>query len=64
LGLNFKTPFCQDTRTRFKTKNYTRQFFQLQIGMFPVSTNVDDQLTEIEKQRLIATLKRFRKYAS
>lgn len=45
----------------FKTKT-VRQFFDNVEWYIPVSTNVDDQLTEIEKQNIVL-LKRFEKYA-
>ena len=46
----------------FKTKT-VRQFFDFVDWYVPVSSNVDNQLTETEKQN-IAILKRFEKYAT
>ncbi|MEP7092671.1 MAG: YARHG domain-containing protein [Flavobacterium sp.] len=46
----------------FKTKT-VRQFFDFVDWYIPVSSNVDNQLTETEKQN-IAILKRFEKYAT
>jgi hypothetical protein len=46
----------------FKTKK-VRQFFDFVDWYIPVSNNVDDQLTETEKQN-ITLLKRFEKYAT
>jgi len=45
----------------FKTKT-VRQFFDSVEWYIPVSTNVDDQLTSIEKENIVL-LKRFEKYA-
>lgn len=45
----------------FKTKK-VRQFFDYVEWYIPVSTNVDNQLTEIEKENIVL-LKRFEKYA-
>ena len=45
----------------FKTKT-VRQFFDSVEWYIPVSTNVDDQLTAVEKRNIIL-LKRFEKYA-
>ncbi|MEN2400645.1 YARHG domain-containing protein [Flavobacterium sp. MC2016-06] len=46
----------------FKTKT-VRQFFDFVDWYIPVSTNVDDKLTETEKQNIVL-LKRFEKYAT
>ncbi|WP_035647928.1 YARHG domain-containing protein [Flavobacterium sp. ASV13] len=46
----------------FKTKT-VRQFFNDEEWYIPVSTNVNDQLTALEKEN-IALLKRFEKYAT
>jgi hypothetical protein len=45
----------------FKTKT-VRQFFDSVEWYIPVSTNVDDQLTSVEKENIVL-LKRFEKYA-
>ncbi|KLT68549.1 YARHG domain-containing protein [Flavobacterium sp. ABG] len=46
----------------FKTKG-VRQFFDFVDWYIPISSNVDDQLTETEKQNIVL-LKRFEKYAT
>ena len=45
----------------FKTKT-VRQFFDSVEWYIPISTNVDDQLTSVEKENIVL-LKRFEKYA-